>query len=184
MRIVSGTHKNRSLVTPKGNATRPTSEKLRGALFNICQGYIVDANFLDLFAGSGAMGIEALSRGAASATFVDNHRESVRAIQQNLRTLQLEDRSHIFQGEVLEFIEKMSKRGKSFDIIYADPPYETYSINHFIQVIDSGTILTPGGTLFIEESSRTKLSEGELKTLKLISSREMGRSSLLQFRKI
>lgn len=193
MRIVAGTYKHRLLVAPKGDITRPTSERLREALFNICQSYIEDADFLDLFAGSGAMGIEALSRGARSATFIDSSKDSIRAVQQNLRTLQLESVSHVFQGDVFALAEKLLKRGKSYNIIYADPPYEasspvdgkqiTYS-TRLLQMIDEGVLLKPAGTLFIEEASGAQPIVDNLKNLKLVSNRRMGRSSLLQFEKI
>lgn len=192
MRIVAGTHKHRLIEAPKGLTTRPTSERLREALFNICQSYIEGADFLDLFAGSGAMGLEALSRGANSATFVDNHRESIRVIKKNLQNLDLEDKGIIFQEDAFDYIDKVSKRGKSYNIIYADPPYEMQHTwkgvrmtcsNHLIQAIDTGTLLMRGGALFLEEAINAQPDLNNLHTLKLISSRRMGRSTLLQFEK-
>src|SRR5262249_40855980 len=111
MRIISGIYKNRILASPKGLTTRPTSEKLRGALFNICQSYVEGAVFLDLFAGSGAMGIEALSRGAASSTFIDDDRESIRCIKANLESFHIQAQAHVLKGDVFESVDKLIKQG-------------------------------------------------------------------------
>src|SRR5436305_1632219 len=100
MRIIAGTFKNRRLIAPKGDATRPTTEQLRESLFNICQHYLEGAHFLDLFAGSGAMGLEALSRGASYATFVDNNKESVGYIHANVEALKVGGHSKVICGDV------------------------------------------------------------------------------------
>lgn len=193
MRIVAGTLKNKPIIAPKGHETRPTSERLRESLFNICQSYIEDADFLDLCAGSGAMGLEALSRGAKSATFIDNNRESILAIKDNIRSLGVEDRAHVFQGDVFDYLEKLAKRGKTFNIIYADPPYEMDSMlngqpiscsNHILHLIENSSLLAPNGTLFMEDSLRGKPDTDYLRTLKLESSRRLGRSILLQFERL
>lgn len=183
MHIVAGIYRHRKIVAPKGQATRPTAERLRESLFNICQGYIQDVDFLDLYAGSGAMGIEALSRGASNATFVDSHKESIRAIRENFKNLGIENSTQIFQGDVFEFIEKQSKRAVNYGIIFADPPYHADVYKDLLRAIDTGTILAPQGTLFIEVGHGTENDEIELKTLRLVSSRHMGRSVLLQFQR-
>lgn len=180
MRIVSGTLKNRKILTPKGMITRPTSERLREALFNICQTYISDARFLDLFAGSGAMGLEALSRNAARTTFIDSSKESIKNIQQNISDLQLKDHSDVICGDVLLMVERLNQQKKQYDIIFADPPYDLGFGNKIVSLIDNSNLLAPGGMLFIEESVSEKL-ETVLKSLTFVSSRKMGRSQLYQF---
>lgn len=187
MHIISGSLKNQSILTPKGCSTRPTSSRLRESLFNICQGHIEGARFMDLFAGSGAIGLEALSRGAASCDFVDSDRHSVDCIKKNLRNLHLEANGKIYPGSVFSWLEKLSKQEKVYDIIFADPPYDAklheipYS-QRVLEFVDSHCILSPGGTLFIEDSSAFKPNPIALKTLELTNIRRSGRSTLLQFR--
>ena len=198
MHIISGLYKNRKIASPKGLKTRPTSARLRETLFNICQGEVENASFLDLFAGSGAMGLEALSRQAKFATFVDNSKESVRCIQTNIQTLGLEKSTQVMYGDVYELLKQLAKRDKSFDIIYADPPYETFidkeqkTLSYSTQVIvlvdsliETGcSILLPGGSLFVEDADKAIPKEQReehqfpYKNLILRSSRAMGRSAL------
>lgn len=187
MRIVGGSHRNRKLVAPKGIITRPTSERLREALFNICQGYIEGAHFLDLFAGSGAMGLEAVSRGAASATFIDADKSSIQCVKQNVQNLSMEDRAQVFCGDVFSSLEKLMKQGKQYGIIYADPPYATHAATdpvsaRLLKMIDKSTLLMPQGDLFIEESSSVKVLSDELINLKHVSSRQYGHAALHQYR--
>ena len=193
MRIIAGTYKNLPLVAPKGLLTRPTSERLREALFNICQIYIQDVSFLDLYAGSGAIGIEALSRGAAKATLVDSSRECVRVIKENLHTLKLEQQAKVFLGDVFEQMEKMQKMRQQFDIIFADPPYHSTmafngvtksSLEWLIEKIDESSLLKSNGMLFFERSADLKMPEMSRKSLGLKSSRRVGRSFLDQYQKI
>lgn len=191
MHIISGNYKNRILKTPKGESTRPTSSRLRESVFNICQSYIEGAEFLDLFAGSGAMGFEALSRGAKSVFFVEKSRDAVRCIEQNKDILKVSPQVECRCGDVFSWIERLDKAGRKFDIIYADPPYETPfkkegSVSygtHFLEMMDQLSLLKPGGTLFIEESVKGLLGTIPLSTLILHSSREAGRSILHEYKK-
>lgn len=191
LQIFSGTHKHQKIVAPKGGQTRPTAGRLREAVFNICQAYIQGAEFLDLFAGSGAMGLEALSRGAAKATFVDANKESIRCIQQNLRQMKLEDRAQVLLGDLFLIMEKLVKQGKRYDIIYADPPYDTWTTvsgeettysQHLLKIVDEKELLLPTGVLFIEEAREAQPSAEGLRSLYLDRSRAMGKSSLQQYR--
>jgi len=179
MRIVAGLFKNRVLVTPKGNFTRPSAEKLRGAFFNICQNYIENARFLDLYAGSGAMGLEALSRGAESAYFIDSHRECIRSIHKNIDALQVQNRSRVFLGDVLAIGKKLELQGMQFDLIFADPPYNQGEGQRILDWIDKSPLLAPGGALFIEEGKENPLLNKSLSSLEFVDSRKMGSISLL-----
>jgi len=183
MRIISGLFKNRPLVTPKGLTTRPTSNKLRESLFNICQSYIQEARFLDLFAGSGAVGLEALSRGAKHATFIENDRTSAKCIRENLATLESRTQADVICGDVFAQMQRLNKAGMKFDIIYADPPYEAEFSEKVVSLVDASNLLADGGMLFVEDSRRGHGEYATLTTLKLLSRREMGRSTLLQFQK-
>lgn len=192
MYVVAGLYKNRKLIAPKGHVVRPTSSRLRESLFNICQHIIDDASFLDLFAGSGAMGIEALSRGAKQAVFVDMHRESTACIRQNIASLSLESKSKVLQGDVFTILSRISKTQDHFNIIYADPPYDSWLMHanekisysmRTVQIIDQSNILSPGGNLFIEDAFHSELEEMPLSSLKIKSSRRSGRSVLIQYEK-
>jgi 16S rRNA (guanine966-N2)-methyltransferase len=189
MHIFSGVYKSRKILTPKGQKTRPTSGRLREALFNICQSHVEGASFLDLFAGSGAMGLEALSRGAQQAVFVDNSRESMRCIQANLTTLELSKLGEILYLDVFEAMKKLAKRGVQFDLIYADPPYGDQhqceiSLSHKVLTLLDDLVdqkyylLKPDGMLFLEDSLESLPQEQEFKHLILKDKRHMGRSAL------
>lgn len=185
MRIVGGTFKNRPLVAPKGKNTRPTSSRLREALFNICQYNVEGARFLDLFAGSGAMGLEALSRGAANATFVDSSKESIRCIEKNCAAFDVSKQATIARGDVFKIVQGLVSRGKQYDIIYVDPPYaaKVDGVDYgtaLLRLIDGSSLLADGGRLFIE--SGEALKGEELQTLELISTRKTGKSYLSEYR--
>jgi 16S rRNA (guanine966-N2)-methyltransferase len=121
MRVVAGEFGGRKLVAPDGNTTRPTTDKVREAVFNslVSMGLVEDALVVDLYAGSGAMGIEALSRGAAKCTFVERDRNALRALQTNLDALKLTDRSTIVTSDVLAWIPAV----RNVDLALVDPPY-------------------------------------------------------------
>jgi 16S rRNA (guanine(966)-N(2))-methyltransferase RsmD len=121
MRVVGGRLGGRTLHAPRGRATRPTPERVREALFSILGGRIEGARVLDLFAGSGALGIEALSRGAASATFVDSSRAAIAAIRRNLTELDVE--AEVIAQRVAAFLERAPNSGRQYDLVFLDPPY-------------------------------------------------------------
>lgn len=123
MRVIAGSAKRTQLITPKGMDTRPTTDRIKETLFNILSPHLRDAVFLDLFAGSGGIGIEALSRGAAEAVFVDRNRESVRCICENLRRTHLEDQAEVLCTGVNQAIGRLAADRRSFDLIFMDPPY-------------------------------------------------------------
>jgi len=184
MQIIAGSHRHRRIAAPKGQNTRPTSSRLRETLFNIIQNSIEGASFLDLFAGSGAMGLEALSRGAKNVLFVDSSREAIRCIRDNIRNLELEAVSSVRQGAAFLILDRLIKEKRTFDVIYADAPYSaTSEISHkLLELIDNTSLLNSGGMLFIEDTAKT---HGEdFRTLKLISERRSGHSYLHQYKKL
>lgn len=181
MQIIAGAYKSRQLKTPKGRATRPSSSRLREALFNILQGTIEGACFLDLFAGSGAVGLEALSRGAREAVFIEKEREAARCIKQNIAALEVGGRASLFTGDLFSLLGRLRK---SFDIIFADPPYESGPLSgRLLQLIDETELLKPGGLFLLEESEKTAIEAEGLKSLSLLERRRFGTSALLQFKK-
>ena len=153
---------------------------------------IPEAVVLDLFAGSGAIGIEALSRGAEKAVFVDVHRDSIQCIKENIALFQLNQKAEVWQGDVFAMLERLAKKGASFDLIYADPPYEAQSFlegkpisfsDRVVKIIDSSKLLNPGGLLFIEDAINSAAFSSPLQSLEFIKIRSFGRSALHQFRK-
>lgn len=190
MYIIAGIYRHRRLITPKGKETRPTASRLRESLFNICQNYIEGTRFLDLFAGSGAMGFEALSRGAESIVFVDQSAEAIRCIKRNSETLQVESKIQIFQGDIFRILSLLEKQKQRFDIIYADPPYHSSSESRSgnlayseatIRWIDQSQLLLPGGSLFVEEDYAHQPSLDDLTHLQLKDGRKMGHSALQHY---
>ena len=121
MRIVAGRWGGRRLISPKGAATRPTADRVREALFSILGEFVQDARVLDLFAGSGALGLEALSRGAAMATFVDSAPDSVRAVKANLEALGAE--AEVRRSDALRFLRTATGETRQYDLVLLDPPY-------------------------------------------------------------
>ena len=120
MRVITGTARGRKLQTPAGTAVRPTSDMVKEAVFSIVQFEVEGARVLDLFAGSGQMGIEALSRGARSCVFVDNAKNSLAAVRENLRSCNLTAHAKVMAGDALVFLREY--RGEPFDIAFLDPP--------------------------------------------------------------
>jgi 16S rRNA (guanine966-N2)-methyltransferase len=125
MRVVSGDLGGRKLVTPAGSDTRPTSDRVREAMFNslFSLDAIEGARVLDAFAGSGALGIEALSRGALHATFVESGRDALAALRENLETLQLDAQGRVVPGDALAHLERAAAEGHHYDLVLLDPPY-------------------------------------------------------------
>ena len=121
MRVVAGAYGGRRLVTPPGDATRPTSDRVREALFSVLGPAVEGARVLDLFAGSGALGIEALSRGAAAAVFVDRAPEAIKAVRANLAALGAE--GDVRRIEARAALRAASARGEAYDLVFLDPPY-------------------------------------------------------------
>jgi len=156
IQIQGGQYRSRRLVTPKGSDTRPTSSKLRAALCDASQGLIVGAKVLDLFAGSGAMGLELLSRGASACTFVENNRKAMECLQQNVSSLGLESRTQVIFGDVFKVIAGLQHK---FDYVYVDPPYKAgFEVRLFsLEVVNSwALILEPEAMVAVEWSPKVK----------------------------
>lgn len=175
IRISGGTLKGRRLKTPKTNATRPTSEKLRQAFFNINQHRLPGAHFLDLFAGTGAMGIEALSRGAVSATFIERDRQAIACLRANIESLGIASACRVIVGDVRQAMRRLTT---PFDIIYLDPPYGRGLTEATVKLIDASDILADNGLVFAED---TQYTDSALKRLVLRETRPFGERFLYIF---
>ena len=151
MRIISGSARGRRLKELQGMDTRPTTDKVKEALFNIIQFDVEGRKVLDLFAGTGQLGIEALSRGAADCLFVDSARDSVRLVQENLRRCGLTAR--VLQCDALGIL----KSGEKFDLIFLDPPYGSGLEAKAIEAVKEFDILTRGGIMVVETRPETAL---------------------------
>lgn len=188
LRILGGRFKGKILHSPKTSEVRPTSSIVRKALFDICRPIIDEASFLDLFAGSGAVGLEALSQGAHAVTFVEKSSSALRTLQQNISSLPLSpEQAALLKMEAFSALNHLEKQGKSFSLIYLDPPYRLAQtlLPKILLKLDTSPLLLPQGELFIEEQEDTPLliEEIPLHHLHLISKRRFGMTQLLQFAK-
>jgi 16S rRNA (guanine966-N2)-methyltransferase len=158
MRIIAGTLKGRVLAPVKGRM-RPTAAKVREAVFNILGAAVPGVRVLDLFAGTGALGIEALSRGAAAAVFVEEHPQSLHVLRRNLADLGLEDRSTVWSLPVAAALKKLAGRGECFGLAFLDPPYGGGEAEAALRVLASLSLLVPGARVVVEHSRRETLPE-------------------------
>ena len=158
MRVISGSARGLKLLSPEGLHTRPTTDRIKETLFNIMQPDIYLSDFLDLFSGSGAIGIEALSRGAEICVFVDNAASSAKIITKNIEAAHLSDKARVIKSDVFDALSDLGKTGGSFDIIFMDPPYaEGFNEPVLKKIVESG-VLKPDGYIVLERSSDVKLS--------------------------
>jgi 16S rRNA (guanine(966)-N(2))-methyltransferase RsmD len=184
MRIISGKYRGRKLKSPPSLKTRPTSDRLRETLFNILAPRIEGARFLDLCAGSGGVGIEALSRGAAHVTFVDHSRQMYALIESNLKILSADgDEVEVVSKEALGFLRKHAKgEAEPFDIVFFDPPYETDYEDVLNDLGEYTTqLLTKEGVVIVEHS-RKKVPQDEFGVLQRYRLVKQGDSCLSFYR--
>ena len=150
MRIIAGTHKGQRIVAPRGTRTRPTSDRVRENVFNLGAPWVPDANVLDLYAGSGAMGMEALSRGASRATLVESDVQACRAINENLDRLRLAGATVLCE-DVTRFL---AANARTYDLVFCDPPYDEYARIERELARHLPRLLAPDGLLVLETGSR------------------------------
>ena len=170
MRVIAGAFRGRRLTAPKGNRlVRPTADRVKESVFSILQGRIIDANFLDLCAGTGSMGIEALSRGAKHVTFLERDPRCIESIERNLHTCGLLPESdapyHLLRRDVVKGITDLCKRSTVFEIIYFDPPYPvdlargSQLYMTCLPLLAESSLLCPGGILLVEHAKRVLLPD-------------------------
>ncbi|MBT9167123.1 MAG: Ribosomal RNA small subunit methyltransferase D [Syntrophomonadaceae bacterium] len=152
MRIIAGSARGRRLKTRKGMETRPTADRIKEALFNILATRVADCNFLDVFAGSGGVGIEALSRGARSCVFVEKSSLCAKIIKENLSLVGLADRAVMLTMGAEAALTYLVKNGAGFNLIFFDPPYYSHELELTLQL--AVPLLLPGGLLVVEHHSR------------------------------
>ena len=155
MRVVAGCARGTALKTPDGMATRPTADRVKEAMFSIIQNDIPLAKVLDLFGGTGQLGIEALSRGAASAVFVDESDRACRLIRENLKRTKFETNSKVIRSDYLNYLKNTIEK---FDIILLDPPYGEVFLEKSLKMITEIDILQSGGIIVTERPLGKELS--------------------------
>lgn len=152
MRVITGTAKGCKLKSPQNMDIRPTTDRIKETLFNIISHDLVDCKFLDLFSGTGAIGIEALSRGAEKAVFVDKSIDSIKIIDYNLLHTKLFSKAKVCTGDVLSVIKKLGEQQQKFDIIFMDPPYLQNYISQVLTAIRQANILN--GYIIVEHETK------------------------------
>ena len=178
MRVISGTRKGHKLLSPKGIDIRPTEDRLKESLFNIISPLKDEAIVLDLFAGTGSIGIEFLSRGLKIAYFVDKSRESIKYINKNLSHTKLSDKAVVLNLDAKKALVLLKNDKLSFDYIYLDPPFADLNLfNVIISIIESLDLLSKNGLLIIEHDERVALKDNCLKLIK-IDERRYGKNLL------
>ncbi len=185
-RIVAGKFRNTDLETPRGRATRPTSGRMKEAVFSMLTPYLPGARFLDLFAGSGQMGLEALSRGAASAVFSEADKGTVQVIKQNIRRCRKPNGGPLDTKVTSLFADKLMKdaaaSGETYDIIYFDPPWPDF-MREWERVRDvAGDVLSAGGLMLLESEGPVTLDLTGL-PLELFKEKKYGRARLTVLRR-
>lgn len=155
MRVIAGTARRLNLVTPSGKHTRPTSDKIKETLFNIIQAEVPDCRFLDLFSGSGGIAIEALSRGAKEAVLVDNDREALRCIKENIKHTHFEDVSKVMAMDVLQAVRRLEQLNQPFDVIFMDPPYKMDIPQRILPYLLNSSLVQKDTLIIIETAIET-----------------------------
>ena len=143
MRIIGGTARGAALFAPKGLDTRPTRDQVKESLFNILQGCVPEATVLDLFAGSGALGLESVSRGAARAGLVDRDREAGQCIRRNIEKLRFQDRVALLQCDWTQAVQRLRAEGPRFDLVFLDPPYRMEALQALCDTLAAEGLLAP-----------------------------------------
>lgn len=155
MRVIAGSARHLILKTVEGMDTRPTTDRIKETLFNMLQYQLGGCRFLDLFSGSGAIGIEALSRGAAEAVFVEKAPKALACIRENLKTTHLEDRALVLSMDVMGALRKLEAGRQAFDFIFMDPPYDHQHEQAVLDYLTASCLAGPDTTVIIEASKQT-----------------------------
>jgi 16S rRNA (guanine966-N2)-methyltransferase len=159
LRVIAGEYKGRRLDPIEGTDIRPTSDKVKEALFNILGDAVIDSTFLDLFGGTGGIGIEALSRGARHVVFIDSNSRSIKVLRGNLKRLDIKDCVEVYNADYSTAIRKLYKCGKRFDIIYIDPPYGIGLAESALKEIDKNPVLSQTGLIVVEHDSKENMPQ-------------------------
>jgi len=179
LRVIAGAARGRRLMAPAGLATRPTSGLVRGALFNMLahRGWLEGATILDLFAGSGSLGIEALSRGATRVLFVDEAAAAQRVLRQNVAASGFGDRAEVLAASVPQALRRLATRGVVVDGVFVDPPYDRGWVGRMLALLASSPVLAPAGWVALHHTVSEPL--GETPGLRPVVTRRHGRAHIV-----
>jgi len=154
MRVIAGAYKGRALKSVPGTNTRPTSDKIKESAFHQLGPFFEGGNCLDLFAGSGALGIEAMSRGMEKVVFVERSASAIRVIRKNVAKLEMEEKCEIYRNDAFRALKILAKRKVPFDLVILDPPYGQKEYNKLMEQIDLLDLVRPNGLLYLEHSPK------------------------------
>lgn len=177
MRIIAGTAKGHRLKCPRGRRTRPTPDRVRESIFSIVGDKVRGARVLDLFAGTGAMGLESLSRGAAEAVFVERDPSAIRCLRENARLCDFENESAILNSPVLPFLRN-GDLGDGFDLVFADPPYGGSDVSLTLLALSKRVKSLREECLFVLEHAPGESPESKLDCMEMIDKREYGNTAI------
>lgn len=163
MRIISGTARGRRLLSPKNQRVRPTADRVKEALFSILTSRLDTwdgVRVLDLFAGTGNLGIEALSRGACHAVFCDSHGESIRLVTDNLQHCAFSSQGTVIHSDALRALGQLQRRGEQFDLVFLDPPYQEQKLlSDVLTALASGSLLSAEAVIVVETAGKAQLPD-------------------------
>ena len=177
MRIISGAARGTKLSTLEGENTRPTLDRVRESIFNIIQNEVRDAVVLDLFAGSGAIGLEAISRGAKKAVMCDKSKQAISIIKKNIDKTHFEKETFVYNLDFKECLKSLV--GEKFDIVYLDPPYKTDYASVALKLILELDLVNENSKIIIETDDREVIQEIEKQNIEIIDKRKYGRANIL-----
>ena len=175
MKIIAGKHKGRKLASLPGKAMRPTSGKVREAIFSIVADRIEDAAVVDLFAGTGAFGLEAISRGASHAVFVDSDRKGIEIIRKNIAACGENERSTVLLADIAGGLRRLSLSGGEFDLVFMDPPYNREAVRPALEGLAASGILAKGAVVAIEHDKNEIIPE-DIAGIELTDRRKYGKT--------
>lgn len=158
MRVIAGVLKGHQIAAVKGDHTRPTTDKVKENVFNIMGQFFEGGRVLDLFAGSGNLGIEALSRGMEHAVFIDLNVHAIKVIKGNLAKLNIQDKAEVYRNDAFKALQMLSQKKAVFDLIFLDPPYGKIAINELLEVIITYGLLSAGGRIVCESGKRVEVA--------------------------
>ncbi|MCG5103595.1 16S rRNA (guanine(966)-N(2))-methyltransferase RsmD [Oceanobacillus alkalisoli] len=159
MRVIAGKRKGQGLKAVPGSETRPTTDKIKEAIFQSIGPFFDGGLVLDLFAGSGSLGIEALSRGMDRAIFVDKQGKAIHTIKENLKSVKMTDQAEVFRADAFRALKAAAKRGLVFDLILLDPPYGKVNLSSLIQEITEHELIKQSGLIYCEHDPQDELPE-------------------------
>ena len=154
LRVISGKARGLKLDTPKNQDVRPTTDRVKESLFNMINSYIMDSNILDLFAGTGSLGIECLSRGAKNCVFVDKSKDSINIVRSNVKKVSVDNESTILNVDFKDAVKRLSTQNQKFDVIFMDPPYYENMFIECLKSIDKFNLLDEDGIIVVEHDTK------------------------------